>query len=177
MFLEEELALAERAKAGDKTALENLWNLITPKLYGYLVHTLKDKEIAEDILQETWLKAIRKLDQFQPRDVRLSAWLFAIAKNECRQYWRKHKDVVLDEMKIPDMPSAKDAPAEDTLFLEGILNGLEEDEREILRLRFIADLSFKEIARVLSISVIAARVRVHRALGKARAGLDHTYYD
>lgn len=175
MLVEEDLALVVRAKAGEKAAVEILWDAITPKLYGYLVHVLRDSHIAEDILQETWIKAIRKIDQFQPRKVRFSAWLFAIAKNECRQHWRKNKNVnFVDETEIPEVFVAEESGDEDKMFLEGVLKGLEEDEREILRLRYIADLSFKEIARVLSISVIAARVRVHRALGKARGQMETT---
>ncbi|HYE59649.1 MAG TPA: RNA polymerase sigma factor, partial [Candidatus Kapabacteria bacterium] len=135
---------------------------------------LRDTHLAEDILQETWLKAIRKIDQFQPRNVRFSAWLFAIARNECREHWRKNKKtVVVDDTDIPDLFVVKEMST-DSIFVEELLTGLDEEDREILRLRYIADLPFKEVARVLSISPIAARVRVHRALAKARSNIETT---
>ncbi len=165
MLVDEELALVQRAKLGEKAAVEMLWNAITPKLYGYLVHTLRDTHKAEDIVQDTWLKALKSLPQFHSRGVRFSAWLYAIAKNECRQYWRKSKpEVSIDEQ--PDI-GVWNTQSNDFLFLEKILEKLSSDEQEILRLRYISELSFQEIALVLSLSVISARVRVHRALKKA----------
>lgn len=170
MLLEEELALVVRAKGGDRDAVGSLWDAITPKLYGYLVNHLRDQHLAEDILQDTWIKAIGNIAKFQPQGVRFSAWLFAIARNECRQHWRKKKpEVPLEETEdVPDV-SVSPETIGDIVFLQQVIQRLNEDEQEILRLRYIADLNFKEIARVLSISVILARVRVHRALGKARA--------
>lgn len=173
MHVEQELALVVRAKAGEKDAMGALWDAITPKLYGYLLHVFGTPHVAEDILQETWLKAIGKIDQFEPRNVRFSAWLFAIAKNECRQYWRKNKQAAfVDEADVSEVLTVDDAGTENKIFLDSILERLKEDDQEALRLRYIADLSFQEIARVLSVSVIAARVRVHRALGRARAELN-----
>ena len=69
--------------------LSKEWDEITPKLYGYLINVLRDKPLAEDILQTTWMKAIKAMPSFQSDKGGLSAWLFAIAKNECKQHWRK----------------------------------------------------------------------------------------
>ncbi len=165
MLVDEELALVHRAKIGEKEAVGLLWDAITPKLYGYLVHTLKDAHKAEDIVQDTWLKALQSLPQFHSRGVRFSAWLFAIARNECRQYWRKSKPEI-SVAEYPDIPILN-TRSDDFLFLEKILEKLSPDEQEILRLRYISELSFQEIALVLSVSLISARVRVHRALKKA----------
>lgn len=170
MTIKEELALIRLVKNGDKDALSRLWDDINPKLYGYLVNVLKDKSQADDILQETWLKAIEKIDKFKDRGVRFSAWLFAIARNECRQFWRQNKvgqAVSWDEMEI-DISSQTSEQMDNNLMVEDILKRLRINEQEILRLRFIADLSFKEIARIMDISIISARVRVYRAITGAR---------
>mgnify|MGYP000935033728 CR=1 FL=1 len=173
MTLKEELALVNIAKTGDKNAVSKLWDDITPKLYGYLVNTLRDNALADDILQETWLKAIASLDKFEPRDVKFSAWLFAIARNECRQHWRKNNRTVIleenDEMeKVPDNFIVKEN-LNDKILADEILEKLQEIDKEILRLRYISEFSFKEIAQILNLSPIAARVRVFRALSKAKA--------
>ena len=167
MTSDEELSLAAHAKAGDKEALGLLWDAITPKLYGYLMNVLRDKTPADDCLQQTWLKAIENIKRFEPRGVRFSAWLFAIARNECRQHWRSRTHEPIDILREHDAPSAP-PPHGEKLFIEHILQKLPEHDREILQLRYIADLSFQEIARVLTISSISARVRVHRAIARAR---------
>jgi len=175
MLLEDELALVVRAQNGDRTALGELWDFITPKLHGYLVNTVRNPQLAEDLLQNTWLKAITAIHKFQPKGVRFSAWLFAIARNECRQHWRDHgQETSIEEAdleKIPETMTTHEKISE-KIFLDTELNKLPEEHREILRLRYISEFSFKEIAQILSISTIAARVRVHRALGQMRTNLE-----
>ena len=74
----------------NKDNIDVLWDTTTPRLYGYLVNVLHDKSLAEDILQTTWLKAIQALPSFKDRSgASFSSWLFAIARNECKQHWRK----------------------------------------------------------------------------------------
>lgn len=167
MLLEEELSLVKRAKAGEKAAMSALYDTITPKLYGYLVNVLRDKVVAEDILQEVWIKAITSLAMFRPQGVRFSAWLFAIARNECRTHWRKKgREVGIDDTLVG---TSSHAHTEEKVWVDMVIGKLSLEDQEILRLRYLADLSFKEVARVLNISLISARVRVHRALEKAYA--------
>lgn len=167
MTIEEELSLTTRAQAGDKEALGLLWDAITPKLYGYCMNVFRDKTLAEDTLQQTWLKAIANIQLFKPRGVRFSAWLFAIARNECRQHWRTRTHESIDALS--DTVAQSPMPRyEEKLLIGHILNKLSEEDQEIIRLRYIADLSFREIAIVLTISTISARVRVHRAIARAR---------
>lgn len=175
MLLQEELSLVAQAKTGEKAAISNLWDAITPKLYGYLVNVTREPNLAEDILQETWLKAISGLSKFQPRGVRFSAWLFAIAKNECKQHWRKgNREVPADGTEDNEQNTVKPRETlEHNILLEDILKKLSEEDQELLRLRYIGEFSHKEIAKILTISIIAARVRIHRALGRARAILDN----
>ena len=174
MLLEEELSLAVKSQNGDKAALGALWDAITPKLYGYLVNTLRDRQSAEDILQNTWLKAVESIGSFRPRGVRFSAWLFAIAKNECRQHWRAQKFAEpITENHADNLRDNTRADITEKLYLENILKRLTEDEQELLRLRYISGFSFNEIAKILNISAIAARVRIHRAIARVRAGLNN----
>ena len=167
MEIQEELRLVRRAKSGEREALALLWDDITPKLYGYLVNQMRHKDLAEDICQETWLKAVQALGNFKDRGVRFSAWVFAIARNECRQHWRGgNKEVELD---VDDIDKTNQhSHSDDYLMIETAFAQMSEEEKEIVRLRYLAELSFKEIAGVLDISMVAARVRLHRALAHAR---------
>ena len=146
--------------------LSVLWDELTPKLYGYLVNTVRDRTLAEDLLQNTWQKAIEALPKFRERGAPFAAWLFAIARNECRQHWRKsNREIPLDPA-LHDQPVA-DQP-EPGIDLDRILGLLSEDDRELLRLRYIADLPMNDIAKILNINIIAVRVRIHRALKRAK---------
>src|ERR1051326_9306829 len=92
MNIGQERDLVKKAQAGDRQAATQLWDSITPKLFGYLVNVLRDKTLAEDVLQTTWLKAVEALPKFKQQGISISSWLFAIARNECRQHWRNTKN-------------------------------------------------------------------------------------
>lgn len=173
MEIQEELRLVARAKSGEREALGLLWDGITPKLYGYLVNQLRQQDLAEDICQETWLKAVQALGSFKDKGVRFSAWVFAIARNECRQHWRGDKKEVPLEPAVDNIDKTnQQSGSDDYLMIETAFARMSREEQEIVRLRYLAELSFKEIAGVLDISMIAARVRVHRALAHARVILN-----
>ena len=143
-----------------------LWDAYTPKLYGYFMNAVRDRALADDLLQQTWTKAIATLDRYEERGHGFGAYLFTIARNECRQYWRTSGREV-------DLERAEQLPApttdiNDALEVERILAHLSDDDRELLRLRYIADLAVQDIARVLGISVTATSVRLHRTLKRAR---------
>ncbi len=164
-------ALVKQAQNGDKQAIAELWDILTPKLFGYLVNVVRDKSLAEDLLQATWLKAVTNLNTFRDRGNTFSAWLFAIAKNECRQHWRKnHRETLADPLEY-DQPDDKQTGDENKILVDQLLNLLSEEDRELLRLRYIADLPINDIARILNINFVAVRVRLHRAIGRAQAAL------
>lgn len=165
----DEASLVQRARTGDRDAFRALWDELTPKLFGYLVNTLRDRTIAEDILQNTWLKALKALPRYEQRGARISAWLFAIARNECREHWRKSGREAPFNLKEHDTAGNIDSTHEEKFLIEQILSSLSEADRDILRLRYIVDLSMRDIAKVLNLNFITVRVRVHRALTRARA--------
>jgi RNA polymerase sigma factor (sigma-70 family) len=152
----------------NKDHISALWDTITPKLYGYLIHILRDKNVAEDILQTTWLKAIEALPKFgKGGKTNFSAWLFAIARNECKQHWRKQGREIPFDPEIHDR-TEMDSNQENKILIEQILVQLSENDRELLRLRYLADLPLNDIAKILKINPIAVRVRMHRALTSAK---------
>ena len=158
----------------NKDDISEIWDTITPKLYGYLVNTLRDKSLAEDILQAAWLKAIENLFQFKGGETEFSSWLFMIARNECRQHWRKAGREILFDLALHDR-EASDGREEDKIFLDQIVGKLSLSDQELLRLRYIGGLSLREIAKILKINAVAARVRMHRAISGAKAVLQKQY--
>ncbi len=163
---EERLAI-EKAQCGDRVALGLLWDALSPKLFGYLVNILNNKETAEDIFQTVWIHAVAGLPNFNYRGRPFSAWLFAIAHNECRQYWRKQQREVPLEPAIHDI-SDRTGNIEDSILAQQIIVKLSEDDQDLLRLRYIADLPLQNIAQLMKLNFVTVRVRVHRALARAR---------
>lgn len=172
MALSDEKQLVYRAQGGNREAAGALWDYFTPKLYGYLVNVTRDVQLSEDILQNTWLAALSHLSQYRLQGAGFGAWLFAIARNECRQHWRKEKrEAPLDSVERDCPTYGHKQSADERLMIETALSALSEEDRELIRLRYIADLPVNEIARILSINSVAVRVRLHRALRRARAAL------
>lgn len=163
-----ERELVRSIQRGDKEALDILWDALTPKLFGYLINTTRNRMLAEDLLQSTWIKAIDAFPRFQQQKCSVNAWLFAIARNECRQHWRKAKWEIPLDPERHDREQNEEKGIQDTLLVEHILTQLPEDDREIIRLRYIADIPLKDIAHILDINFVAVRVRIHRALARAR---------
>ncbi len=156
----------------NKDQISQLWDVVTPRLYGYLVNTLRDKELAHDILQNAWLKAIENISQFKGNEKEFSSWLFMIARNEMRQYWRKGgREVRFDPLLHDKETDASQENKEGEMFLDQVVARLSASDQELVRLRYIGDMSFSEIAKVLNINQVALRVRMHRALGTLRTQL------
>lgn len=169
MRSQDESHMVRRAQRGDREALGLLWDTLTPKLFGYLVNTLRDRPLAEDILQTTWLKAIKALPNLKKNSARISPWLFKIARNECLQHWRRSGRETPLDLQEHDKAQDDHENIDEKALVEQLLAHVSADDREILRLRYIADLPMKDISEVLSISAVAVRVRIHRALARAKA--------
>ncbi len=171
MDLKEEKKLIEKAQNGDRESLARLWDSITPKLFGYLINILRDRPLAEDMLQNTWIKAIEALPRFQSQSISISAWIFAIAQNECKQHWRKIKNEIPLDVELHDKGIDDRENLEKKSIVSQALSTLSESDRELIRLRYIADLSLNDIAKILNINFVTVRVRVHRAISRARNAL------
>lgn len=169
MTIAEERELVRAAQQGDQNAAGRLWDEFSPRVFGYVLHTLGNRHAAEDVLQTTWLKALQHLPRYNHGTVSFSAWLFAIAKNECRQLWRKHVPDPLDEALETEPAGDAQGALLARLTIDQILTRLSPDDQEILRLRYIADLSTKDLAKTLNLNFVAARVRLSRALARAKA--------
>lgn len=183
--MESERRLIERARSDEQAFLE-LYNRYYPKLFGYLLIQSKQKELAEDIVQETFLKAIQGLKSYEYRGASFGAWLFTIAKNTLTSYYRKHNRVHLAEDEelervSPAIPSSHEALVvkEDQMVIEEKFRVLEKglqqlsgDERELVTMKYIADLSYEEIAKVYKKRPTTLAVQMHRILKKLRKSID-----
>lgn len=177
----------DRARRRDAAAFDTLVELYSARVYGLIYRLLGQRELAEDLTQETFLRVVRTIESYE-HDGRFEAWLFRIAANLARDHARKRKrrgsmssldagDPDEPGAALPDMnaaPSGAEAliQAEREAALQAALDRLSPADREIVMLRHFAELSFREIADLLKIPLGTALARAHRALGKLKNELE-----
>lgn len=171
----DEAVLVLNAQAGDREAFASLVERYWERLYRWLCHLTRDGHTAEDLTQETFLKAFAALESFRAGS-NFRAWLFRIAHNNFVNQRRaaRHNRQPLSL----DWPEDGAGPEEETLSREALqllaeaVSKLPVDFRGALMLRAEADLSFKEIADILGITEQTARWRVFKARQKLMTVLE-----
>ena len=154
-------------------AFERLWESHAKQLMGFLVYRTGDVPLAEDLVAQTFEKVLRSRRQFDPRKGSEKNWIYAIALNLLRDRERRRSA----ETRALQRVGAPEDMAEESSFTEGIeardaiaraLAKLTAEEREAVALRFGADMTVPEVARVLGEPLKRVEGRVLRALRKLR---------
>jgi len=173
-----DVALVERAKAGDEAAFEQLIRQYDRQIFRIARHITQNKEDAEDIVQDTFLKAYQKLHQFQGNS-KFYTWLVRIAVNESLMRLRKRRnsktvsmdeDVQTEEGSVPrdfadwtPDPEQQYGQGELGEILRKTIAGLPPGFRSVFTLRDVENLSTEETAEALGLSVPAVKSRLLRA--------------
>lgn len=183
--------LVERLQKGDSEAFEELVSRYENKVYRLAIKLTRNEALAEEVLQEVFLKIYEKIDTFRG-EAALSSWIYRIAANACfakLNLEKRHQHADLEDtmpqaeqamqeraesgLETPDQPLLAD---EALSVISRAIERLPEDFRVVLTLRDVEGLSNEEVARVLELSVPAVKSRLHRArllLRKRLAG----YFD
>jgi RNA polymerase sigma-70 factor (ECF subfamily) len=161
-----------RARAGDAQAFETLLAPVLDPGFRLAMTMLKDRNAAEDAVQEAALKSWRKLDRFR-HEADLRPWFLAIVANECRTVRRSHWWQVIrsEEVEPAERSASSEGRWADAIDLNAALDGLPKHHLLALTLYYHLDLPIEEVARVLGCSTGAARQRIHRALTALRPGM------
>ncbi|MFH0942400.1 MAG: sigma-70 family RNA polymerase sigma factor [Chloroflexota bacterium] len=166
--MEDELSLVQRAKQRDEAAFAKIYESYFDKIYRYLVLKIGDRTEAEDLTQQVFLKVVQKIGSFNWRGTPFSAWLFRIAHNQMVDYLRqrnKRHSLPLNE----SIPSQDDPQrtVEIRLDMERVFEAakkLTAAQQEVISLRFSADLSTSEVARIMNKSEGAIKALQHSAI-------------
>ncbi len=167
-------ALVKRAQAGDARAKDDLAKRHLPVLARIVRRYVRDAD-AEDVAQKAMLRALDKLETFRGESS-FRSWLHRVASNVALNHARDNRREVASEIDEADLITntlgtqrlvAREAKAR----LVGLVEALPEKQREAVRLRLFADLSFAEIGQRIGISEDSAKVNFHHALKRLRAGL------
>ncbi len=169
--------LVEEFLKGSRTALEILIKRHQRKVYSYILLMVKNTQTAEDILQDTFIKVVRSLQEGRYVDSnRFAPWVMRIAHNLIIDYFRREKQAKLlsrdsYEVDLFNSPRFSDKTVEEKMVYEQVLSEvrllvdqLPADQKEVVLLRHYAGLSFKEIAEQTNVSINTALGRMRYAL-------------
>lgn len=164
-----------RAAKADSARFAPLYERYHGDIFRFILRRATSMELTADLTQQTFLKAMLGLERYEPRGLPFRAWLYRIALNELRMYWRKRREVVIDleRTEVVGMFEEMGLPAGDDemLRLANALGQLKEDKARLIELRFMDGLSFAELGQVLGIGEDAAKMRTHRVLASLRTYL------
>ena len=179
------LVVAEReqlpvlqAKAGEPEAWDILFRRYQLPLYVYVFELVHDEQTSLDLVQETFIAAVRHIGSLRD-DAKFGSWLFGIAHQKCLQRWRKQnrEEILLDE--IPDAPDEFENRPDDLLIRQEqeaqfmiLLNQLPLPQRSVLLLHFVEDFSLEEIAGITGAAVGTVKSRLHYAKKSLRKLLE-----
>jgi RNA polymerase sigma-70 factor (ECF subfamily) len=172
-LLVEEHVLIQGAQRGDRQAFASLVERYWDRLFRWLFHLTRDRHAAEDLTQETFLKALAHLSKFRA-GTNFRAWLFRIAHNAFINQARAGRQ----RQPLPeDVPATEDGPLEQAQQREGLqllaqaVGRLPAEFRAAFLLRVEEGLSFRQIAEVLGLTEETARWRVFKARQKLLGAL------
>jgi RNA polymerase sigma-70 factor (ECF subfamily) len=187
-IMDTSLALADavrKATQGDREAFRAVFDAGSDKVFRYLLGQLHNREEALDVLQETFIDIWRALPKFRYRsEEEFWGFVFIIARRKVfasRKYARQTNHIVVDNNTLEILseegtPTLPEYPEEHHL-LKDVLAKLSDTSREILKLRYWSELSFKEIAITINTSESAAKVRHHRAIKELQTHFPKNYVE
>jgi RNA polymerase sigma-70 factor (ECF subfamily) len=158
-----ERLLVVRAQAGDEAAFAELVERYSPRLRYFLRKLLASADGADDALQDVWLDVFRHLPRLADPQA-LVAWLYRIARDRAFGRLRKagRAEQLADEGAVIDQATAEEDEfsPEDAQRIHAALDALPPEQREVLVLRFLEEMSYEEIARVVGCQIGTVRSRI-----------------
>ena len=157
--------LALRCQAGDDRAFAELVERYHQRLRYYVLRLLGNADAADDVMQNVWLSAFRRLPQL--RDPRaLPVWLYRIARNAALRAMRDARELTrLEEEPVADAPTSDESgfSPDDAAKVHASLDRLRPHHKEILALRFVEQMDYEQIAAVLGCPLGTVRSRLYYA--------------
>ena len=174
--------------SGNSKAFEELFRRYGKRLYNLFLRSLSNAELAQDLLQECFLRVIESRDRYQPKKV-FSNWIFTIAMNlirdKYREQTRRKMESISDNLETGklELSTHSEAPYKDLEKLQTkqavvtAINTLPKEQREIIILSKYQGFSFSEISEILNLSPAAAKQKAYRGMQSLRKELAYLNED
>ena len=182
-------AVVVHARNGSEAAYRELLTRYERPVFSLIFRMVRDRETAEDLSQETFIKVLNNLDRYSP-EFKFSSWLFKIANNLTIDHLRRRRVDTISIEGSPDAVTAESAKATSIAVVSGSESPLEELEsrelgtaieraigqlrpeyRACIMLRHVEDKSYEEIAEIVKLPLGTVKTYIHRARHELRAAL------
>lgn len=177
-MLEGEDKLIQEAQKGNAASFGRIYDYYLPKIYRYVVLKVRNKHEAEDICHDVFLSAWQNIANYAHQGHPFSSWLYQIARNRVIDHYRTKKShYSIEDVKksfIQEVSSIE-SEVDDFLSIERVYNAMHElsgEQQDVLIMRFIEDLSHREIGAALNKSEGAVRLIQYRALNTLKEILE-----
>lgn len=138
--------IIEQLREKDYRSFDTFYNLTKNQVFYAIINIVKDKDLAHDIMQDTYIKFLEKIDQYKSGS-NPYAYISMIGRNLAINTYNKQKRIIRSDELLESIPAEKDVEPNEDIFK--ILDLLSEDEKEVVTLHVINDLKFKEIAKIM----------------------------
>jgi len=174
--------LVKAAQDGDVSAVGDLYDRFQPRIYKYVRARVYDHHEAQDLTGEVFLLMVKNLSSYRVMGVPFSAWLYRIAHNLLVNHFQKENRTELVPIVFAENSHHRignpEVVLEHKFEMEWLLKGLEileNSQREVIILRFLAGLSLNEVAHILDKTVAAVKAIQHRGLLALKTALKYEY--
>jgi RNA polymerase sigma-70 factor (ECF subfamily) len=180
LFKKDQLTvLAIRMKKGDRKAAAELYDELSGKVYGFFFTRTSRKEIAEDLSQDIFVRLVEKIDGFDEAKGKFPVWFWQMARNMLVDHYRTKKEITFsafEEEEVEAMSITGTPNIDDRLHYQKVqtfLKGMSDEERGLFELRYVAEMPYNEIGKILGKSEGALRVAALRIKEKIKKELKH----
>lgn len=181
-MLDRENQIIENAVRGEASAFGLLYDYYHPKIYRFVLIKVGHREEAEDLTHQVFLNAWQNIGRYRDVGHPFSSWLYQIARNQITDFYRTtRKDVSLDAVQENYFvaPVRMDVNLDRSIEMrrvQEVLATLKPDYQDVIIMRFVEELSIKEVAAALGKSEGAVKLIQHRALGELKKKLGSQSY-
>lgn len=172
--------LMRACAGGDRAAFAMLYGRTSDKLFGVCLRMLREHGEAEDALQDVYVNAWRRAGTFDPARATAMTWLITLARNQCIDRLRRHRETPLDDATAqriiapdPDPPSVSEA-SEQRQRLEHCLGTLADQQRQVVRAAFFTGATYIQLAERIGVPLATMKSWIRRSLIRLRDCLEQT---
>jgi RNA polymerase sigma-70 factor (ECF subfamily) len=162
--------LIKKSQCGDKDAFHYIFEKLNNRLFSYALSRTKNRDVSLDITQDTFIDTWSAMEKFHYNsDEAFYGFIFTILKRKISQHRKNNRTfTVFNDAE----EESYEIETEDYRYLFKHIDTLAKKYRDVLRLRYWSDLTFKEISKILDVKEITAKVRHHRAIQKLKINLE-----
>ena len=160
IIVDPDFLLVEKMRMGNEEALEAFVTKYYPKILKYCQSHIGDRDYAEDLSQETFVRFFRTLNRYRHYG-KAANYLYTIASHVCNDYYRQVKEIPFET--LPDTSLRQVQSPEDQIAIKYALNSLPPELKEVSILFFIQELKQRDIAKILGIGLPLVKYRISRA--------------